>query len=85
MTHNMGSPLLREADSATEAAEVGSVELEPFRDFEFDMQNARLRVSGYTVDEAEQLLRLFREHVDLLGQLAVAQARITLADREDQA
>lgn len=72
MAHRtMASPLTTEPDDVM--TEVGSIDLEPFRDFEFDLQTNRLRVAGYTVAEAGELLRLFREHVMELARFAEAQ------------
>jgi hypothetical protein len=39
-------------DEPPTSAEVGSVELEPFREFEFDLRTQRLRVAGYSTAEA---------------------------------
>ena len=54
--------------------EIGSVALEPFRDFEFDLQSNRLRVAGYSVAEVDGMLRLYREHLRALAQIATDQA-----------
>lgn len=51
-------------------AEIGSVELEPFREFEFDLRTQRLRVAGYSTAEAAELLVLYREHIKLLAAFA---------------
>jgi len=78
-THpNMGTPIVNrqgeyEATSFEAGAEVASVELEPFKDFEFDLQTNRLRVAGYTLDEVDVLLRLYREHLKALAEFAQEQ------------
>lgn len=69
---NMGSPIAG-LDDARPSAEIGSVELEPFKDFEFDLSTNRLRCAGYSVDEVSELLRLYREHLSALAEFAMIQ------------
>jgi hypothetical protein len=72
MTHRtMTSPLTTAPDDVM--TEVGSVALEPFRDFEFDLQTNRLRVAGYSVAEVDGMLRLYREHLQALSRFATDQ------------
>lgn len=76
---NMSSPLLRDPGPQ----ELESVELEPFRDFEFDLQTSRLRVAGYSTEETAELLRLYREHFRLLAENAqLSMAEMTQAASE---
>lgn len=53
------------------SAEPGLVH-EPYRDFEFDLQTNRLRCAGYSTDEVAELLRLYREHMRLMNEFAIA-------------
>lgn len=74
MVHrNMTSPLTTEPGGDV-MTEIGSVDLEPFRDFEFDLPTHRLRVAGYSTAEVAELLRLYREHLRALAQIATDQA-----------
>jgi hypothetical protein len=57
-------------DEPQPSAEIGSVELEPFREFEFDLRTQRLRVAGYSTAEVTELLVLYREHMKLLAVFA---------------
>jgi hypothetical protein len=52
-----------------------SVEVEPFREFEFDLKTSRLRVAGYTPGEAADLLALYRAHLEAMQQIALAAQR----------
>jgi hypothetical protein len=56
-------------------AEPETVELEPFREFEFDLATSRLRVAGYTPGEAADLLALYREHMREMQEIALAAQR----------
>lgn len=67
MARNMSSPL----QPVAAEAELESVELEPFREFEFSPAG-RMRCAGYTPAEVSDLLHLYREHMRLLGEQAVA-------------
>lgn len=70
MARNMSSPLKPVADEP-ETVELESVGLEPFKDFEF-APDGRMRCAGYTPAEAAELLSLYREHMRLLGEQAIA-------------
>lgn len=74
MSRNMSSPLvgLDDARGQVEAG-VGSVELEPYRDFEFNLQTSTLRCAGYSVSEVSDLLTLYREHLAKMTEFAHAQ------------
>lgn len=74
MARNMSSPLVGLDDARPvepEMTELESVELEPFKDFEF-APDGRMRCAGYTPAEAAELLSLYREHVRLLGEQAIS-------------
>lgn len=74
MARNMSSPLVGLDDARPvepEMTELESVELEPFREFEFSPAG-RMRCAGYTPAEVSDLLHLYREHMRLLGEQAVA-------------
>jgi hypothetical protein len=60
-------------DEPPPPAEIDSVELEPFREFEFDLRTQRLRVAGYSTAEAAELLVLYREHIQLLTTFSLGQ------------
>lgn len=64
MARNMSSPL----QPVAAEAELESVELEPFREFEFDLRTQRMRCAGYTPAEVSDLLHLYRENLRLLGE-----------------
>lgn len=63
------------AEAGTDSAELESVELEPFREFDFDLKTGRLRVAGYTPGETADLLELYREHMRLMQEIALAVQR----------
>jgi hypothetical protein len=63
MPRNMSSPL----QPVTDEPELESVEAEPFKEFDFNLQTQRLRCAGYTPAEVSDLLHLYREHLRLLG------------------
>lgn len=64
MPRNMSSPL----QPVTAESELESVEVEPFKEFDFNLQTQRLRCAGYTPAEVSDLLHLYREHLRLLGE-----------------
>lgn len=68
MPRNMSSPL----QPVTAESELESVEVEPFKEFDFNLQTQRLRCAGYTPAEVSDLLHLYREHIRLLGELSAA-------------
>lgn len=68
MPRNMSSPL----QPVAAETELESVELEPFREFDFNLQTQRLRCAGYTPAEVSDLLHLYREHVRLLTEQTAA-------------
>jgi hypothetical protein len=73
---NMTSPLTGLDDARPvepASADLESVELEPFREFEFDLTTNRLRVAGYSPAEAADLLALYRDHLMKLSESALAQ------------
>ncbi len=72
---NMSSPLVSAEEMQRATAEVGTVELEPFRDFEFDLEHQRLRCAGYSVAEVGELLALYREHMRKMVEFGQAQAQ----------
>ena len=76
MNRNMSSPLGGLDDvRAQVSAEVESVALEPYRDFEFDLQTSRLRCAGYSTAEVADLLELYRDHLSKMQQFALAAQR----------
>lgn len=75
LPRSMGDPIVlsepQYEEITTEREQVG---LEPFKDFEFDLQTNRLRVAGYSTEEAAELLRLYREHVRLMCEFTLTQS-----------
>jgi hypothetical protein len=71
LPRTMGDPIvLSEPQYEEITAEREQVDLEPFRDFEFDLQTNRLRVAGYSPEEAAEMLRIYREHLRLMAENA---------------
>lgn len=73
---NMGTPIINrqgeyEATSFGIETELESVEVAPFKEFDFDLRTQRLRCAGYTPAEVYDLLHLYREHLRLLGEQAL--------------
>jgi hypothetical protein len=71
MTRSMSSPLVGLDDARPAETGLESVELEPFTDFEL-CPDGRMRCAGYTPAEVAELLGLYREHMRLLGEQAIA-------------
>lgn len=49
---------------------------EKFTDFEFNLSKQSLRCAGYTPAEVAELLRLYREHMQILSDFAATAHRV---------
>lgn len=54
-------------------AEPEELELRADREFEFRLETQHLHVTGYSVEEVADLLRLYREHMELIAAFAQQQ------------
>lgn len=61
------------------------LELRADREFEFRLETQHLRVVGYSVEEVAGLLRLYREHMELIAAFARQQGGLGDAYRSGPA